>query len=208
MRCLLCKSLVENFQYWEEKEYLQCTNCSSVMLNPRHYLSSKKEKQRYKEHDNDIYDKRYQAFVSPIVGAVLKDYQKTHKGLDFGSGTGPVITKLLRDHNYKIDTYDPFFDNNKERLKGTYDYIVCCEVVEHFHHPRLEFNRLKEMLKPGGSLYIMTSIYHEDIDFKAWYYKNDSTHVFFYHRKALEYIKRQYNFSKITIRENMITYKL
>lgn len=178
------------------------------MLNPTDYISSKKEKERYESHDNNVYDKGYQAFVSPIVQAILKDYQKTHKGLDFGSGTGPVITKILRDHRYTIDTYDPFFANDKERLEETYDYIVCCEVMEHFHHPRLEFKQLKNMLKPGGSLYLMTKLYHEGIDFDQWYYKRDPTHVFFYHERALEYIKQQYNFSKMTILENMIIYKI
>lgn len=207
MQCLLCENKVERFKYWEGKEYLKCINCSSIMLNPMNYISSEKEKERYEAHDNNVYDKGYQAFVSPIVQTVIKDYKKTHKGLDFGSGTGPVITKLLRDQKYTIDTYDPYFSNNKERLKESYDYIVCCEVMEHFYHPKLEFMQLKNMLKPGGSLYLMTKIYHERIDFDQWYYKNDPTHVFFYHKKALEYIKRQYGFSKMTIMDDMIIYR-
>lgn len=177
------------------------------MMDPSDYITSEKEKERYEEHNNDVYDKGYQNFVTPIVENVLKDYSKSDIGLDFGSGTGPVITKLLRDKEYNIKVYDPFFADNKDRLEEKYDYIICCEVAEHFHNPNMEFKKLKAMLKTNGSLYIMTSIYNEDIEFKTWKYKNDATHVFFYHKKALEYIKVKYGFSEIVIDEDMIIYR-
>ncbi|MGO1820189.1 MAG: hypothetical protein ACTH0S_10965 [Senegalia sp. (in: firmicutes)] len=60
------------------------------------------------------------------------------------------------------------------------------------------------MLNIGGSIFCMTSLYDEDIDFKNWYYKNDETHVFFYHKKALEWIKNEFNFSDLAIDEKLI----
>lgn len=208
IQCLLCENSLKVFRNLQDKEYLRCTSCHSLMLHSKNYVSRQREKQRYEEHKNDVYDKRYQAFVAPIVEAVLNDYNKDHKGLDFGSGTGPVITKLLRDLEYKINVYDPFFANNQARLAETYDYIVCCEVIEHFHQPKLEFNRLRTLLEPGGSLYLKTQIYDEEINFDSWYYKNDPTHVFFYHKKALEYIKEEWGFSDMTIGKDMIVYRV
>ena len=205
--CLLCQESVNIFRNLKGKEYFKCINCHSIMLNSKNYISSEKEKKRYENHCNDVFDKKYQAFVFPIVESVLKDYDKKHKGLDFGSGTGPVITKLLRDNGYRIDIYDPFFANNKEKLKETYDYIVCCEVIEHFHHPSLEFEKLRAMLKPGGTLYLKTNIYSEEIDFERWYYKNDQTHVFFYHEIALKYIEKKYGFSELIITKDLIVFK-
>lgn len=207
MKCLLCQNNTVAFKNINDREYFKCVNCHSIMLDQKNYVSSEKEKERYEEHNNDVFDKRYQAFVWPIVEAVLKDYNKEHKGLDFGSGTGPVITKLLEDKDYSIKVYDPYFANFKEKLADSYDYIVCCEVMEHFYDPRLEFKRLRSMLNPEGSLYLKTSIYDESIDFDAWYYKNDQTHVFFYHKKALDYIKKEYDFSDMTISNNMIIYR-
>lgn len=207
MNCILCNGKTEDFKIYRDKEYKRCTNCSSIMMEAKYYLNSKEEKVRYEEHNNDVYDERYQAFVYPIVREVLKNNTEKDKGLDFGSGTGPVITKLLRDNNYSIDIYDPFFANDKEKLKEKYDYIVCCEVMEHFHNPKLEFKRLKSMLKPSADLYLKTKIYDETIDFDSWAYKNDPTHVFFYHRKALEYIKREYKFSELNIKKDVIIYK-
>ena len=208
MRCILCQGDTEEFMNFRDARYLKCKSCKSIMMDPDDYISSKKEKERYEEHNNDVNDKRYQGFVYPIVESVLKDYNKTDKGLDFGAGTGPVITKLLRDNKYDIKIYDPFFANKKYKLEEKYDYIVCCEVAEHFHQPRVEFEILRNMLNPGGSLYIMTNIYDEEIDFKSWFYKNDETHVFFYHRNALEYIRDRYDFSNMEIVDDMIIYRV
>ncbi len=207
LKCILCLNETMLFKKIKEREFVQCTYCHSLMLTPESYVSLEKEKARYEEHNNDVMDQRYQAFVSPIVDEVLKDYHKTHLGLDFGSGTGPVITKLLRDKDYSVEIYDPFFANDQEKLKRTYDYIVSCEVIEHFHHPREEFQRLKSMLKPAGTLYLMTKLYEESINFDLWNYKNDPTHVFIYHKDALEYIKKTYGFTQMIIEKDLIIFR-
>ena len=78
-------------------------------MHPQHYLVSNEEKNRYLKHNNDVDDPRYQEFVRPVIQAVIT-YIKIHQhGLDYGAGTGPVITKLLREKNYFMTAYDPFF---------------------------------------------------------------------------------------------------
>lgn len=171
------------------------------------YVSQQREIDRYTEHNNDVDDLGYQKFVQPIVTSVLSDFTTESKGLDFGCGTGPVITKLLRDKNFEIQTFDPFFDNNLEALKTTYDYIVCCEVIEHFHHPLKEFKLLKSLLKPQGKLYCMTDVYHENIDFKNWYYKNDETHVIFYSENSFNRLSKALNFEKVIVNDRLIIFQ-
>jgi 2-polyprenyl-3-methyl-5-hydroxy-6-metoxy-1,4-benzoquinol methylase len=173
-------------------------------MHADYFLSLSEEKERYEEHNNDVNDSNYQQFVSPIVNRVLTDFSKTDTGLDFGSGTGPVISKMLRDAGYTLTTYDPFFDKNESALNKQYDFIVCCEVIEHFHSPTKEFALLKNLLKPKGKLYCMTDMYSEDLNFEKWYYKNDPTHVFFYSKKALEYIRKRWGFSELGIKERLI----
>ncbi|MFW5427416.1 MAG: class I SAM-dependent methyltransferase, partial [Methylophagaceae bacterium] len=155
---------------------------------------------------NDVDDKGYQQFVSPITSSVLRHHIPEQVGLDFGAGTGPVIAKVLADHGFKLDLYDPFFHNNSELLAGQYDYVVCCEVMEHFYKPDEEFALLKRLLKPNGRLYCMTDLYHEDIDFPNWYYQKDNTHVFFYHLRSLEYIKQQFGFSDLSVDGRLVTF--
>lgn len=207
MKCILCKSNTNLFSKTHNIEYFKCKTCFAIFKNPANYISKEKEKNRYLKHNNNILDIGYQKFVTPIINAVLSNFNPTHKGLDFGSGTGPVITKLLLDKNYHITTYDPFFDNNIDALKATYNYIVCCEVIEHFHHPFKEFQLLKSLLKPLGKLYCMTNIYNETIDFENWYYKNDETHVIFYQPKTIQWIAEQFKFSNYTIENQLIVFE-
>jgi SAM-dependent methyltransferase len=181
-----------------------CPQCSGVFRAPEGLPTPEVEKRRYETHNNDVLDPRYQAFVAPIMQAVLKDFSPHHRGLDFGAGTGPVISYLLEQQGYAIKQYDPFFHPHPHLLTQTYDYIVCCEVIEHFHHPAREFERFKKLLNPGGSLFCMTLLYEKEIDFGNWHYKNDETHVFFYSSETLAWIKDRFGFSGLEIENRLI----
>jgi 2-polyprenyl-3-methyl-5-hydroxy-6-metoxy-1,4-benzoquinol methylase len=176
------------------------------MLHPKHFLSPREEKARYETHNNCPDDMRYQQFVSPIVESIMKAFEPTAKGLDFGAGTGPVITKMLTDAGYSMELYDPFFHDNPEALELKYDFIVCCEVIEHFHHPFKEFTLLRSLLKPKGILYCKTELISENLVFENWYYKNDPTHVFFYHNETLRWIRKNLLFTGLQVEGRVIEF--
>ncbi|MCO6148512.1 methyltransferase domain-containing protein [Flavobacterium sp. NRK1] len=171
-------------------------------------MSAEKEKTHYELHNNNPEDSGYQKFVSPVTSVVLQNFESTHKGLDFGSGTGSPVVKVLQDNNYDIDQYDLYFHNNPDVLKKQYNYVTCTEVAEHFKAPYREFELLKKLLLPNGKLYVMTDLFNEKIDFATWYYKNDHTHVFLYHAKAFEWIKTTFDFKRVTIDNRLIILEL
>lgn len=204
--CPLCKQKASHFYTHKNRIFHQCNNCRGVFLEPTFFISSNEEEKRYRQHNNDVEDSNYQKFVSPITSAILNDFSVGDMGLDFGAGTGPVISKVLNDSGFEIVQYDPFFHQNPEPLKQTYDYIACCEVMEHFHNPYKEFKLLKGLLKPNGKLYCMTNIYNKSIDFDAWYYKNDPTHVFMYQEETIHYLANEFNFSNVEITGGLIVF--
>ena len=199
MKCTLCYSETTLYFNFAERntKYFRCETCRAILMDPQNYPDRQQEIARYTSHNNDITDPGYQKFVMPLVKKVIELFGPESAGLDFGAGTGPVITKLLRDRNYKIHSYDPLFENNPMLLKMKYDYIVSCEVIEHFHHPAKEFKLLRRLLKDSGALILKTDVFTDDIDFASWYYKNDETHVIFYHPETLEYIKSAFGFSSL-----------
>ena len=205
IKCPLCNMQASYFLQFREKEYYTCSECSAIMMNPQDYLSADEERDRYLTHNNDVNDIGYQKFVTPIVNAVINQFSTNSVGLDFGAGTGPVVSKMLRDKGYNIEIYDPFFHDKKELLNQTYDYIVSCEVVEHFYNPLKEFTLLKSLLKENGTLFIKTNLYEDGIEFNKWYYKNDPTHVFFYHPNTFKWIENYFKFSKLTISNRLVT---
>jgi len=204
--CPLCNSASTVFYQYKKRLYHKCSNCFGIFVDKSLILDRKAEKLRYEEHNNDVNNANYQQFVSPITNAIINKHNTDDQGLDFGAGTGPVIAKVLGDNNFNIALYDPFFHNQPEILEDKYDYIACCEVIEHFHDPHKEFGLLKWLLKKGAILYCMTDLYNEDIDFHKWYYKNDPTHVFMYQANTIHWLQQKYEFSDVKIDGRLITF--
>ncbi|MGB8705212.1 MAG: class I SAM-dependent methyltransferase [Gillisia sp.] len=207
MNCVLCDLKSEESIKFQQKLFYKCTGCQSIFLSPRFYISEEEEGERYSYHQNDVTNEGYQHFVSPITNRIQLDFKNTARGLDFGCGRGPVATYQLRKKGYKINLYDPFFEDHPEVLNEDYDFIICCEVMEHFHEPKKEFQQLYDLLKPGGRLYCKTSLLPKNINFEDWYYKNDPTHVFFYSEETLKWIKLQVGFGELEVFKDLIVFK-
>ena len=133
-QCPLCTGEASQF-YQDQRNFYQCSNCQGVFDDPTQHPSGSQEHARYETHNNDVNDPGYQQFVSPITNHVLQHFKPTDSGLDFGAGPGPVITKLLNEQGYNPALYDPFYAPDPLVLEKKRDYIICCEVIEHFHHP-------------------------------------------------------------------------
>jgi 2-polyprenyl-3-methyl-5-hydroxy-6-metoxy-1,4-benzoquinol methylase len=205
--CPLCNSTATLFCDKPKHLFYKCKICDGIFRPKYTFLTADAEKEHYEKHNNDVFDERYQNFVSPIINAVLLDFSPEAKGLDFGSGTGPVIAKMLTDKSYQVQNYDLFFANEPSLLNEKYDYVSCCEVMEHFHQPYKEFELLKSLLLPNGKLYCKTAVYNNQTPFENWYYKDDFTHVFIYQPKTLEWIKEEFHFSNLIIKEKLIVFE-
>ncbi|CAN5174587.1 class I SAM-dependent methyltransferase [soil metagenome] len=206
MNCRLCKSTAISFYTGRFGEYFDCPRCRGVFLAPEDHLNAADERARYEIHNNNVDDAGYQNFVKPIVDTVLSSFTTGKKGLDFGCGTGPVISYLLSKEGYSVDLYDPIFSNETLVFRNRYDFIVCCEVIEHFRHPGREFLKLQQLLEPGGKLVCMTQLLADSIDFDNWTYKDDPTHIFFYRSETISYIQRHFGFESSTIEDRLIVF--
>ena len=92
------------------------------------------------------------------------------KLLDFGCGFGTMLNALASEFEVsglepdegarlaaRSDGHKVFADTNEilnENLK--FDYVTLFHVVEHFYEPSVEFQRIYEILNPGGYLIIET----------------------------------------------------
>ncbi len=197
MKCPMCFSFASKAMLVNPKDlkrYFDCSSCHLVFLDRSQCLSAEEEKARYLTHNNDIDDPKYQKFVSDITDYVSDYIPTTALGLDFGAGTGPVIAKVLGEKKYQVNLFDPYFHNDDEVLKLNYDFIISCEVVEHFNYPEKEFRLLNGMLKDKSVLIIKTDVFLEKINFATWYYRKDPTHISFYRLQTMHWIKEHYGF--------------
>lgn len=57
---------------------------------------------------------------------------------------------------FKCQDYDPLSAPFSAALSRIYDFVLCNDVVEHFHDPAVEFDLLEDLVRPGGWLLITT----------------------------------------------------
>lgn len=190
-----------------ERTYLQCDRCCGSFLAFSELPSAALERETYDQHENDPEDPRYRRFVGHVVEPLMERLSPGASGLDFGSGDGPAGAALLRESGFEVSCYDPFYQPDKRLLDRTYDFVLCCEVAEHFHRPATEFTRMNSLLRPGGLIGIMTAMEYSHIDFAAWHYRRDPTHVAFYKPDTMLQLARDYGWQAMLPSRNVVIFR-
>lgn len=189
MKCRVCGAPgCRPFLHVQGRDYWDCRICSAVFLDAAALPSPQEEHAHYLRHRNDPDDPRYRRFLSRLAEPLLARLGPARRGLDYGCGPGPGLAAMLREKGHRVVTYDPFFAPDRSVLAGCYDFIVCCEVAEHFHEPAREFALLDRLLAPGGWLGVMTCFRTQDELFARWHYRRDPTHVVFYKEETLRHL--------------------
>lgn len=164
----------------------QCGHCKLVFAPSSPRLSQKELRERYLLHENSIENKGYCDFLYQVIRLAKPYLTPGSKGLDFGCGPGPTLSKLVRVEGFEVTDYDPIFFDSP--LSPPYDFIFSTECFEHFEEPRKDISRVVSLLREGGALALMTELWSDSNDFKKWPYAADPTHVSFYSKETLEYI--------------------
>lgn len=195
MECILCGERSSPFfeDPIDARRYLHCSNCDLRYLAPEFRLTEAQEKARYQFHENRAEDPSYQQFMRPVLEMVKPEMSSI---LDFGCGVASVLRYF---HPEKVRLYDPYFYPDETPLASTYDLIAAVEVIEHLYYPARELARLRLLLKPGGSLGLMTLMASSSIHFADWYYRRDPTHVAFYSRNTFEWIRDHFKFRELIL---------
>ncbi|MFH1714678.1 MAG: class I SAM-dependent methyltransferase [Elusimicrobiota bacterium] len=206
--CPLCKSnncaQVHNIN---NKEYFKCPVCDIYFVKPEYCLTGIEEVTRYLKHDNSPDDSGYKNFLNRIIIPMEKYIEPGMTGLDYGCGRIPVLSMMLREKGYNMELYDKFFHTDKNIFEKRYDFIICSETAEHFHHPLEEFISINKILKPNGYLGIMTQMLDEREKFSDWYYHKDPTHVVFYSKKSMEWLAIEFKLKIIQSKNNVVIFK-
>ena len=194
--CPLClASNSEIFHQDKQRQYFSCQQCQLVFADRATLLTPQQELAQYQLHQNDLHDKGYRQFLQRLATPLLQSLpEPSLNGLDFGCGPGPLLAKMLSDAGHKMALWDPFFANQPEVLQRQYDFISCSEAIEHFVNPFREWALWLQLLKPGGTLAIMTKRYTTAAAFASWHYKNDPTHISFFATATFRYLAQRDGF--------------
>lgn len=187
-----CSGQVYHFQRVEERCYWRCRDCLAVFLEVEQRPDLASERAEYDKHQNDPFDPGYRGFLSRLWELLKPRLPTRASGLDYGCGPGPALATMAVEQGFEVALYDPYYAPNVAALTRQYDFITCTEVAEHFHDPANEFEKLDQLLRPGGWLGVMTEFQTEDERFARWHYRRDPTHVVFYREETLRRIAERY----------------
>lgn len=208
MRCPLCGSGGTGpFAEVRARLYFRCGRCDLVFLDPARRLGPAAERARYETHENDPADPDYRAFLRRLADPLVSRLPPGARGLDYGSGPGPTLSRILSEAGYPTVDYDPFFAPRDEVLRRRYAFVTCSETAEHFFDPGGEFRRMDRILDPGGWVGLMTGVLYEDVDFETWWYVRDPTHVAFYSLAALEWIGRDRGWELHPVADTVVLFR-
>lgn len=189
MACPLCDARASAVRLVREgTRYRGCPRCDLLFVEPSQRLGADEERRRYETHRNVPTDPAYRRFLSRLADPLLERVPPGARGLDYGSGPGPTLSRMLTETGRPTRDYDPFFAPDEGALDARYDFVTCSETAEHFHHPAREFRRIDGLLRPGGWFGLMTGLVGPETDLAEWWYLRDPTHVAFYSMSTLEWI--------------------
>lgn len=207
MHCPLCQATGEIFFKKKIVHYFQCKQCELTFLDSQFFLTPEVEKERYSHHNNDLAIAGYRNFLTQAFSPILPYLKPGMIGLDYGSGPVPNGEILLRELGHHCKSFDLHFTGNEALAPNSYDYLILCEVIEHFKDLKNDLSLALNFLKPQGYLYIHTAFLKDNESFPQWYYHHDQTHVIFFKEKTFLSLREIFDLELISISMNSVILK-
>jgi SAM-dependent methyltransferase len=195
MNCKICNTpTTPIYDRQFDINYYHCSNCDYIFLNPGNIVSEQEELQLYQIHQNTPDNIGYVKMFKDFINQTILPYKANIKSvLEFGAGPGPVLADLLKENNFDVDVYDPYFFPEKVYQNKTYDLITSTEVFEHLKDPLETLELLYNCLNTGGIISIMTLYHPQDSEiFKGWWYRRESTHISFYSHQTMRHLAKRF----------------
>lgn len=206
--CPLCRAADSSFAFSVGgRSFFECSSCDLLFVGCEHFLDATEERRRYDNHQNLETDGGYVTHLSRLMDVVLPELPAGARGLDFGCGPSPVMARLFEKRGFSMCNYDRVYHPKVPASFGPFDFITCCEVVEHFQRPGDDFALLRSLLKPGGCLGLMTNFREGERRASSWWYLRDPTHVCFYSRRTLEWMAVRYGLELKSMEKDVAVYR-
>lgn len=210
MQCKVCKSDLITFEDTKFGiTYYQCKSCNFIFKGENYIPTPDDEVREYKLHDNTIENKGYVKMFNNFIDEAIDPFIKSGLTLDYGCGTGPVLSHLLKDKGFETKTYDKYFSHSSNYNEYKYDLITSTEVFEHFKNPLEDIKKITDLLKENGYLAVMTHLQEKSSEeFLKWYYRLEGSHISFYSYKTFVEVAKIFNLEIVYFNDkNIIVFK-
>jgi 2-polyprenyl-3-methyl-5-hydroxy-6-metoxy-1,4-benzoquinol methylase len=133
---------------------------------------------------------------------ILPKADPNFKMLDYGCGTGFLVSYLAHRFRWNTFGYEPYMTPSYAQHKifadwascgRGYNLVIASEVFEHFINPREELLRIREILAPDDAfIYVTTGLYVPGQTTESWPYlaPQSGHHVSFYAHQTMQKVKQ------------------
>jgi Methyltransferase domain len=173
--------------------YFRCKECQTITTEEPYWLEEAYQSAINQSDTGYVMRNMNMASISLLL---INAYRLKGPLLDFGGGYG-LITRMLRDKGHEIFLYDPYCSNifaqslALENLDGRHFALAtCCEVMEHWKEPLLEFRRLAALT--DNILVTTVTLPEPPPKPKEWWYYGleHGQHLTLYSKKGLQYLAK------------------
>lgn len=188
--CPLCKSFsCTRYVDLKTRRVHECESCGLWFVPSVFHCSKQAEKARYALHDNSASNLQYLAYLAPVAKKIARLCDLVPHGnvLDFGCGENAVLSSLLKEQNYVVDSYDPMYELQVDFKSRKYSVVVASEVMEHVADLRATALLFGNVLSDGGYIALRTKLFTRATDFALWWYAKDPTHICFFTKKSIDF---------------------
>lgn len=203
-RCVVCNDSTTLFSEVVRDDvsgqYHRCTRCGHLTGTTRRNSDIYGNGSYFEEIDSGASERcirveRFVRLLSYLPG--VRFSRKCDHILDYGCGQGTLV-ELLRSAGFNVSGYEPFVDVHAS-VKGVYDtldavraegrpfeFVTCIEVIEHMAHPRRWLDELRQLLVPGGYVFLSTGDFRPGFHGPDWDYLNPAAgHVSIFTARSL-----------------------
>lgn len=118
-----------------------------------------------------------------------------------GTDVSSFAVKKCRDKGLRV--YHAKSRQTKEVLKeNSFDVVTLQDVLEHFPDPKKEVEKIYQLLKPGGLLFMSTpdiGSFSAKAMGKYWYHYKEAEHLFYFNRKNIKQMLNNLGFTEIEV---------
>jgi 2-polyprenyl-6-hydroxyphenyl methylase/3-demethylubiquinone-9 3-methyltransferase len=171
--------------------YYRCPACVFIFATAMDQFS-REDFQRWVYNDDYAkvdpeYDRSRSISNAKMVGQFTES-NRSLRILDYGAGKG-LMADLLRAMGYEqVESFDPMVDSAAGLPQGSFDLILCFEVMEHATDPRHVVGQMVSMLRPRGMILFSTLFQPRDMDQQKlswWYAAPRNGHVSLFSEQAM-----------------------
>jgi SAM-dependent methyltransferase len=172
--------------------YHRCPACRFIFTTALDHFSQEDFERLVYNDEYPLIDPDYQEARprgnATLVGRLLSE-AKLARILDYGGGNGKLAGFLSEAGFLDVQTYDPFVPCFAGKPAGSFDCVICFEMLEHSTDPARTIADIIAYLTDSGIILLSTLLQPADIDRQGlswWYAAPRNAHVSLYSHSSLE----------------------